>query len=383
MSRLAIIGAGPMGLEAALLGRARGFDVTVFEAGAIGDGVRRWGPTRCFSPVGMNQSARVRAALGALSPPDDALLLGPEIAERVLRPLARSDALAGCVRERARVVAVGRARMARGAYAGHPLRGERPFHLLVESEGRESIFEAERVLDASGVYGQPVPFGAGPPAPGERALGERALRHLGALHDAIERGALDGRRVLLVGHGHSAAHAIGLLDAIAPRGTRVVWAVRTANRRPIDEVAGDPLPERARVARRANELASAAPAYLTVERRASVESVAPDGDALAVQLSGARPHVVDAIVALTGYRPDLSLLDELAVEISPATEGAARLQRAISSVTDCLSVPAVRPEDLASGEPGFHLVGSKSYGRARTFLLASGLAQLEAIFSGL
>jgi hypothetical protein len=52
-------------------------------------------------------------------------------------------------------------------------------------------------------------------------------------------------------------------------------------------------------------------------------------------------------------------------------------------VTDCLSVPRVRAEDLASGEPRFHLVGSKSYGRARTFLLQTGFAQLETILDDL
>jgi len=68
---------------------------------------------------------------------------------------------------------------------------------------------------------------------------------------------------------------------------------------------------------------------------------------------------------------------------APATEGAARLSRALSNVTDCLTVPTLRPDDLDSGEPGFHLIGSKSYGRARTFLLKTGLAQLEQIFERL
>jgi len=39
--------------------------------------------------------------------------------------------------------------------------------------------------------------------------------------------------------------------------------------------------------------------------------------------------------------------------------------------------------DLASGEPGFHLVGARSYGRARTFLLQTGYAQLDTILDGL
>ena len=104
---------------------------------------------------------------------------------------------------------------------------------------------------------------------------------------------------------------------------------------------------------------------------------------LGVVLSGGRRAEYDTVVGLTGYRPDLSFLSELALEISPVSEGAGRLQRALSNVTDCLSVPKIGAEDLASGEPGFHLVGFKAYGRLPSFLLQSGLAQLESILDGL
>jgi len=383
--RLAIVGAGPMGLEAALLGVERGFEVSVLEAGRIGHGVERWGPVRCFSPFAMNSSARLRTVLGAAAPADDALLTGLEIVAQVLRPIAASTPLAGRVQEGTRVVAIGRARMSRGELAGHPVRGERPFRLLVEREEGEALLEADLVLDASGVTGQSVPFGAGLYAKGERALvGHPAvMRDLGALHQALGEGRLRGRRVLLVGHGHSAAHAIDLLDELArsAAGTALVWALRSPNARPIAEVADDPLPERARVATRANQLCAAPPPHLVVERRASIESVTPSAGRYEVALSNGRAQVVDAIVALTGFRPDLSLLSELAVEISPVTEGAGRLHRALAGVTDCLKVPEVAPADLASGEAGFGLVGAKSYGRASSFLMQAGLRQLETLFT--
>lgn len=379
--RLAVIGAGPIGLEAALGGAARGFDVTVFERDAIGTHLRRWGSTRLFSPFGMNVSPRAQAVLGSGRPAEDALLTGPEMVERVLEPLARSPALAGRVRCGHRVLAVGRARTIRRDLPGHPMRAERPFRLLVETAEGEQVFEADAVLDASGVYGQPAAIGAGGiPAPGERALNGQIIRQLGPLEAALPR--LAGRDVLLVGHGHSAANAIAWLAAVEPR-PRLTWAVRTANRRPCVEVAGDPLPERQRVTAAANDLAADPPPFLKVERRAAVESVALKCGRLGVSLGGGRAGWFDAVVGLTGYRPDVSLSSELAVEVSPVTEGAARLARALASVTDCLSVPAVAPADLESGEPRFHLAGAKSYGRLPTFLLRTGLQQLETILDGL
>jgi thioredoxin reductase len=379
--RVAVIGAGPIGLAAALGARARGHDVVVLEAGDVGENVRRWGTTRAFTPFRMNVPAWARALL--VAPPDeDALLSGSELADDVLRPLAESAPLRGCVRTRTRVRSVGRARMSRGELVGHPLRAERPFRLLVESAAGEELVEADRVLDASGVYGQPLRLGpGGMPARGERALEPRIVRDLGAL--AARAARLAGRRVLLVGHGHSAANALGVLDALARAhaGTHVTWAVRSAHARPCAEVADDPLPERRMVAARANELAQHPPAYLTVERRAHVEACAADGERIAVELSGGRRVLADELVALTGYRPDLSFLSELALDVAPTTEGAAGLARALAGVTDCLSVPSVGAADLASGDPGFWMIGHKSYGRSRAFLLATGFAQLDTILA--
>ena len=379
--RLAVIGGGPMGLEAALGAAERGFDVTVLESDRVGGNLRRWGRARLFSPFAMNVSPRVKAALGASCPDDDALLTGPEMVERVLEPIARTPALAGRVRAGHRVVAVGRARTIRRDLPGHPMRAERPFRLLVETADGEQVFEADAVLDASGVYGRPAALGAGGiPAPGERALNGHVIRQLGALESALPR--LAGRDVLLVGHGHSAANALAMLAAVEPR-PRVTWAVRSPNRRPCIEVAQDPLVERQRVTAAANDLAADPPAFLTVERRAAVDSVALKCGRLGVSLGGGRAGWFDAVVGLTGYRPDLSFLGELALEVSPVSEGPARLARALGNVTDCLSLPAVTPRDLDSGEPGFYMVGAKSYGRLPTFLLRTGLQQLETILDSL
>src|SRR5262249_41620268 len=170
---------------------------------------------------------------------------------------------------------------------------------------------------------------------------------------------------------HSAANAIVRLSALAAAapGTRVVWAVRSMNRRPCVEVASDPLPERQRIVCEANQLAAQSPSWLQVERRAGIESIHQTGEGiLRVAIGTGRVIEVEEIVGLTGYRPDTSFLSELAIEIASDTEGSARLAGALSSVTDCLSVPRVTPADLDSGEPGFHMAGAKSYGRARTFL---------------
>ena len=375
--RVVVIGAGPMGIAAAIGASDRGHDVTVLERGEVGASLRTWGPTRFFSPLHMNVSPRMRELLGDLMPEENALLTGPEYAERVLAPLVAREPLRGRVRLGCNIVAIGRRGLTRTDYAGHPLRAERPFRIVSDDD---EVFEAEVVLDASGGLIVPRPMGSGGlPARGESRLARRPIRTLGAL--AALGDALRGCTILVLGDGHSAANAVTFLDELAREdpALRVVWAMRSPNRRPCEEVPNDPLPERAGVVARANALAEAPPAFLRVERRAQIESVAQNNGHAVVALTGNRVVEVDYLAAFTGYRPDGAFLSELAVEISPVTEGGARLYRAVSSITDCLTVPAVAPADLQTGEPGFYFIGSRAYGRSNGFLLKTGLAQLDEI----
>jgi thioredoxin reductase len=374
--RVVVIGAGPVGLAAALGAVARGWDVHVLERECVGASLRRWGASRFFSPLAMNVPPTFGEVIAL--PPGDAILTGPEFAAAVLEPIAGSARLAGRVLERHAVTAVLRSGMGRGELAGHPIRGERSFRILVDTPAGERELEADAVLDASGV-GLAVRLGAR----GERAAESRIVRSLGEL--AERRSELAGRRVLLVGYGHSAANALQVLAAIAVEApdTRIVWAVRAPNLRPVVDVASDPLPERRRVVACANEVAARPPAWLRVERRANVLALEVVGEVVRATLSGDRTVEVDRVIAMIGARPDHSITSELALDLSPSTEGSGGIARRLANVTDCLAVPRLAAEDLASGEPRFHFVGVKSYGRARTFLLQTGYAQLATVLAGL
>ena len=365
-----------MGLAAAAGALARGFDVTLLERGAVGEALGRWGPVRFFTPLAMNLPPLL---LRDVALPHDAILTGPEMRREVLEPLVATGPLRDRVKTQHRLLSVARRGMTRIDYPGHPLRAERPFVLQVETPDGDATFEADIVFDATGGFALPNAFGSGGvPARGERAHDAHVIRDHASLAARLE--ALAGKRVLLIGHGHSAANALLMLE---PSGALVTWVVRTPNRRPCVEVPNDPLPERERVVARANALASEPPPWLHVERRAMVEAVTRRDESLHVAISGGRTADVDVIVSFTGFRPDSAHLTELPIELSNVTEGGARLYRAISNITDCLAVPTVRPSDLATGEPDFWLIGSRSYGRARTFLLQTGIGQLETVFGAM
>src|SRR3954451_22137710 len=106
---VAILGAGPVGLEAALAAAERGWTHTVYETSPeVAGHVRAWGHVRLFTPWDMNVSERMRAALGDDAPDGSQLPTGDELADRVYEPVAGLDTVAPSLRLRTRVLAVGR-----------------------------------------------------------------------------------------------------------------------------------------------------------------------------------------------------------------------------------------------------------------------------------
>ena len=276
VTRIAILGAGPIGLEAALAAAARGDDFTVLEAApTVGGYVRRWGHVRTFTPWDMNVSPRMRAALPD-APRGAGLPTGAELAEQLLEPVAALPALRGRIRCATRVLAVGREGLLKHEAIGQERRARRPFRLLVlKADGRETIVHADVVLDATGTYGSPNRLGdGGIAAVNEGAFDDRIERFLPAF-DA-EHAKWAGRTILLTGAGHcaqTAARALARFARDAP-GTQVVWAVRN----PAPDwgaVAGDPLPERAALNAAAARLAAGASDAVTLRAGHVTEALHP------------------------------------------------------------------------------------------------------------
>src|SRR5262245_31325502 len=135
MKRIAIIGAGPAGLEAALYARRLGFSPTVYEKDAVGSHLQRWGHVTMFTPWRMNVSPLAASELktrdpSALDP--EAYPTGREFRERYLLPLA--EVLGPAVRSGVEVRGVTRRGLLKGEGIGGDRRAAQPFRLLL-SEG--------------------------------------------------------------------------------------------------------------------------------------------------------------------------------------------------------------------------------------------------------
>ncbi len=387
--RVAILGAGPIGLEAALAAAERGMDFTVYEAApAVGGFVRRWGHVSTFTPWDMNVSARVRAGLGDAAPAGDHLPTGAELARELLDPVAALPALAGRVRTATRVQGVARRGLLKHEEIGSAERARHEFRLLLTlPDGSDAVEAADVVIDATGTYGTPNRLGdGGIDAIGERAFENRIARFLPDL--AADPARWAGRTVLLTGAGHSAQTAARDLAGFARQasGTRVVWAVR-APAPGWGAVDDDPLPERARLNASARELAAGASPAVEVLPGRVCEALRGRGDRLRVTLrNGSSDEVeVDHVLALNGGVGDASLYRQLQVHECYATSGPMKLAATLLGETgaDCLAQTSHGPDVLRNPEPGFFILGAKSYGRNSQFLLRIGWQQVDDVFGAL
>lgn len=379
-----VIGAGPVGLAAAANLVERGIDVVVLEAGeAPAAAVRRWGHIRLFSPwrhLIDPASRRLLEAAGWTEPDPDAAPTGRELVETYVEPLAALDALRPRIRFGSRVVGVARAGMDRTRSAA---RETTPFVVRFRTPDSVDEVAARAVIDASGTYDSPNPLGsAGLDPLGGDDLGERLVHPLPDVLGA-ERARFAGRHTTVVGAGHSAANtllALATLAGSAP-GTRITWLIRNTAAVRVSSSADDELSDRATLGSRLDALiASGAIEKIDSFEIASVERHSDGVRLIGMRRGAASAHDTDLVVGATGFRPDLSMLREIRLGLDDVVEAPVRLAPLIDpNVHSCGTVEPHGFDELRHPEHGFFIVGMKSYGRAPTFLLATGYEQVRSV----
>ncbi len=387
---IAIVGAGPIGLAAAAHVIKRGETPLIFEAGTtIAASVLDWGHVRVFSPWQYNVDATARELLEASGwqmPQEDYLPLGKELVDDYLTPLAALPAIKDNLKLNAKVTAISRRRIDKMKDAG---RTNAPFIIEANIKGTPERFMARAVIDASGNWTAPNPLGSdGLPAIGETEFADRIAY---GIPDVLgkDRDRYIDKTVTVIGGGHSAINA--LLELADLQDThpsiQLHWLLRKAGvADAYGGLGGDALPGRGLLGIRIKELVDAkrvvvhTPVFLTKVESAANGQIRLHGDTLDAPLA----LETDEIIAATGARPDLSFLRELRVSLDPAVEATPELAPLIDpNVHSCGTVRPHGEKELRHPEKDFYIVGVKSYGRAPTFLLATGYEQVRSVVAGL
>lgn len=373
-----VVGAGPVGLAAAAHLLERGLEPLVLEAGLVaGSAVAQWNHVRLFSQWSElvdPAAARLLEPTGWQRPDGETYPTGKEWAELYLQPLAKT--LGDRVRCETPVTGVARRGRDRVVDAG---RDTEPLTVHTDNER----IEARAIIDASGTWTGPNPLGGdGLPAVGERAAAGRIIYRVPDLADPEVRARYAGRRVAVAGSGHSALTALVALTDLPD--TKVVWLLR---RGAVGNVFGggdaDELPARGALGLRAQQAVREGQVEtVTGFRTAAVEQTSA-GVVLTSQ-DGHKLEPVDEVVVLTGFRPDLSWLSELRLELDATLQAPRELAPLIDpNVHSCGTVYPHGVKELSHPEPNVYLVGMKAYGRAPTFLAMTGYEQVRSVVAAI
>jgi N-acetylglutamate synthase-like GNAT family acetyltransferase len=388
---VAVLGAGPVGLAAAAKLLERNIPFVVLEAGKeVGTNLLDYGHVRLFSPWQYNvdpATAKRLARSGWQAPPAGDLPLAREVVERVMRPFAALPEVASALKLSTKVVSVSRDGFDKVKSAG---RAEAPFVIRAVQDGKTFELRASAVIDATGTWGTPNPVGAsGLPAIGEPEAQDQISYGIPDILGA-ERARFEGKKTLVVGAGHSAANALLYLAELARQvpGTRLMWAVRSvALTRVFGGGEADALPARGQLGSSLHALRdSGAMEFISGLRITGLEREAGQLKVTGLNTQGETITLngIDQIVCATGQRPDLSLTSELRVKLDPWLESTEALGPLIDpNVHSCGTIRPHGHRELAHPEPGLYTVGVKSYGRAPTFLMATGFEQVRSVVAAI
>jgi thioredoxin reductase len=388
---VAIVGGGPAGLAAAAHLTVRNIPFILFEAGqSVVSNILTWQHVRVFSPWRYNidkAAKHLLEASGWLAPDEDVLPTGKELYEIYFKPLADLPQLKSSIHTNSKVMAIGRKNMDKMKSWG---REEWPFVLQVhhKDEGVR-FYEAKAVIDASGTWNSPNPIGSG----GVFAIGEMENNDkilygipdvLGKLKERYKN-----KNIAVIGGGHSAINTIIELDKLKDQypGTTIHWILRKKN---VQDVYGgqekDALEARGALGIKIEHLVNND--RVNVYTPFQVQEIRKHNGQL-ILIGHQHDELqalpgIDEIISNTGSRPDFSFLREIRLRIDSSLESSAAIAELIDpNIHSCGTVRPHGERELRHDDEGFYIVGSKSYGRAPTFLMATGYEQVRSVVAAI
>ena len=264
-------------------------------------------------------------------------------------------------------------------------REDAPFLVRVVGPDGEHDVLARAVIDASGTIETPGALGAsGVPALGEREAADHIFYGIPDVLGTL-RHRYAGRRVLVVGSGHSALNALLDLARLAETDpeTRILWAIR---RPTLGQLLGgarhDQLEERGKLGSRVRSLLDEGRIELMTSFRLDRLTMTSTGIVVSSGTKATAP--VDQIIAATGFRPDWSILSEVRLDLDPAVQSPRALAPLIDpNIHSCGTVRPHGAEELKQPDGNLFVIGMKSYGRAPTFLMLTGYEQARSVVSAI
>jgi len=380
---IAIIGAGPIGLAAAAHLVERGQKFILLEAGKqVGSNINEWSHVRLFSPWQYNIDKVAKKLLtrnGWKAPSAEKLPTGKELVELYLEPLANLPKIQERLELNSKVVSISKKGLDKMKDSG---RDQTSFVLYIEQQGITKRVEAKAVIDATGTWSQPNPVNADNIwTSEERNLHDHIFYGIPNIQGS-QRERYLGKRVAVVGGGHSAINTILELSELG-NDVEIYWIMR---KKKVENAYGgeekDALEARGALGRKIHQLVDAGQVQVITPFNIHQLRKTNDGIELRGEYKGSDYKLsgIDEIITNTGSRPDFSYLREIRLSVDVGTESVEALSPLIDpNLHSCGTVRPHGEEILRQPEKNFYIVGMKSYGRAPTFLMATGYEQIRSV----
>lgn len=381
---VAIIGAGPIGLAAAAHLAVRKQPFILFEGcEEVGGNIRTWGHVRLFSPWQYNMDSSAKDLLQQTDwqePNGELIPTGQELIDTYLQPLAELKQLKPSIHLNHQVIAITRKYNDKMKSKD---RNEQSFLLYIKEKGEIKTVEARAVLDATGTWGNPNPAqGNGVWLPSEQALSKKMDYHIPNVTASPSLYA--NKKIAVIGSGHSAINSLLNLAELKDKfpDTDITWILR---KKRVEMAYGgeqnDELAARGALGSRIHQLVDDEDIHVVTDFFTS--SVEGKDKLSIIGTQQEQKHVLegfDRLIVNTGSRPDYTINGELRLAVDSTTESVAALAPLIDpNEHSCGTVDAHGEAVLRQPEKGFYIVGAKSYGRAPTFLMATGYEQVRSI----
>lgn len=363
-----VIGAGPIGLAAAVHLTERGVAPLVLEAGAnAGSNIQSWGHVQLFTPWALNLdelAARRLASSGWEYPELMDIPTGHEFCRDYLIPLSQLPGLKEKIQYGIKVIRV--------SYQ------DNIFHVHTSGGG---LVRARALLDCSGTYANKRSL---PLFSAHEANDARIFSSIPDFADPGTVAALLAGTVAVVGGGHSAlssVYGLLLLRELKPE-VRVLWLLNTHTKETVVE-------------KEKTYFKDVPDGYVIDALQALDHAVQNDlvevvtefrlteiaGGQSGVILTSANGQTVCAGSAIIniGFHPDYKIYDCVEEPVNPLSCVEGIYENIKPSENTCLTVKEQEIPELLQKTKGHFVLGQKSYGTASTFLLKTGYGQVHVV----
>lgn len=383
---IAIIGGGAVGLAAAAHLARRKMSFLLFEAGnSVGQNFLSWHHVQVFSPwkYNIDEAAKILLSETDWIPPNqEGLPTGKELVEDYFMPLSQHPAIFPHIHLNSKVLSIGRKGLDKMKTAD---RENKPFSIKVNENGAIKYYNAKGIIDATGTWNQPNPIGSG----GFFAEGEQELKaHIFYGIPDVRKATLDkykNKNILVVGSGHSAINVLLDLADVQKKfpKTQLHWILRKKN---ISTVYGgkqnDAFQARGALGIQIEKLVNSG--KIAVYSPFHILKLVKNNNQIQIEgdLNEKLEIIpnIDEIISNTGSRPNLDMIREIRIDLDASLESVFDLAELIDpNIHSCGTVRPHGEKELRHPEKDFYIVGSKSYGRAPTFLMATGYEQVRSI----